>query len=202
MHACPEFTFHWFRIALIPASWIPAEQSNSVALLSTELLPEKVPAGVHCARTSRRDRGGLRLQAPATTTITSERHMLSTLLCSGQTVHLRHHHAERVGDGDGLKGRTRSSPAKFVLWTPNTPPRGSKADGLGPSARRPLVLDQRLPSALVDLWSRAQAPLRPYSPASLRSPTPNTVPSSGRCRMAAPNGAHERCCEVAPWVAV
>ena len=37
----------------------------------------------------------------------------------------------------------------------------------------------------MDLWSRAEAPLRPYGPVSLRSPTPNTVPSSGRwCRMA------------------
>ena len=47
--------------------------------------------------------------------ITSERHMRSTPLCSGQIVQLRDHHAERVGNGDGLKGRTRSSPAKFVL---------------------------------------------------------------------------------------
>jgi hypothetical protein len=51
--------------------------------------------------------------------------MRSTPLCSGQTVQLRDHHAERVGNGDGLKGRTRSSPAKFVLVPQphRTPPR-------------------------------------------------------------------------------
>ena len=36
-------------------------------------------------------------------------------LHAGQTVQLRDHHAKTVGNGDGLKGRTRCSPAKFVL---------------------------------------------------------------------------------------
>ncbi len=36
-------------------------------------------------------------------------------LHAGQIVQLRHHHADTVGNGDGLKGRTRCSPAKFVL---------------------------------------------------------------------------------------
>ena len=38
-------------------------------------------------------------------------------LHAGQIVQLRSHHAETVGNGDGLKGRTRCSPAKFVLVT-------------------------------------------------------------------------------------
>ena len=38
-------------------------------------------------------------------------------LHAGQIVQLRDHHAETVGNGDGLKGRTRCSPAKFVLVT-------------------------------------------------------------------------------------